>query len=304
MGAALGLAVALSRTRAPGGGASEGLVDDLLGWWRPDAVAVVAVLLVLAAYLRGVRAAHVSRIESAVVRSWPLWRTVTAAAGAALALVALGAPARPRSAMVLTVGIAQYVVIAVVVPILVALAAPGALARVVRPPAPGAGVPRRWARVVGDPVNAFAILVAVTAAVWATPLGEAAMGNAPLHLLVMVSLLSAGTVLARSVLDTDPLAGLRPARDRAIVVLATGGFLIGFSAALYAREPLPGTTAAGLGVVSAAQVVIDQHRAAALLLAVAIALVLAAAVALVLHRRSDSTAVAAGAGRVPAPSRG
>ena len=61
----------------------------------------------------------------------------------------------------------------------------------------------RLTRAVSDPVNAFALLVAVTAAVWATPLGAAAMGSAPLHLLMLVSLLSAGTALSRSVLDID-----------------------------------------------------------------------------------------------------
>ena len=300
MGAAMGLAVALSRTAAPsrgGGGTPNGLVDDLLGWWRPDAVAVVAVVLALAAYLRGVRASRDARIDPNVVAGWPLRRTGAAVTATALALIALGAPARPKSAVVLTVGIAQYLAVAVVVPVLVALAAPGVLARLVRSPAAVGGPSRRWAKTASDPVNAFALLVAVTGAVWATPVGAAAMGSAPLHLLVLVSLLSAGTVLSRSVLDVDLPAG-RSARDRAIVALALGAFLTGFAAALGSREPLPGTTAAGAGVASVAEVVTDQHRAAALLLAAAICVVVTAAAVLVQHRRDRVT----GSGRQANPA--
>ena len=90
MGAAMGLAVALSRTAAPsrgGGGTPNGLVDDLLGWWRPDAVPVVAVVLALAAYLRGVRASRDCRIDPSVAVGWPLRRTGAAVAAAALAPV-------------------------------------------------------------------------------------------------------------------------------------------------------------------------------------------------------------------------
>jgi hypothetical protein len=122
-------------------------------------------------------------------------------------------------------------------------------------------------------------------------LGAAVLGNAALDLLVLASTVVAGTAVSLSVFDVDPRTGGprtggRSVRDGAIVTLATGVFLTGFAAALGGRDPLPGTTAAGAGVASVAQVVADQHRAAGLLLAVAACLVVVAAAALVRDRRA------------------
>jgi hypothetical protein len=139
------------------------------------------------------------------------------------------------------------------------------------------------------------------------------MGNAALHLLVLASTVVAGTAVSLSVFDIDqrtgwprtgdPRTGGRSVRDGAIVTLATGVFLTGFAAALGGRDPLPGTTAAGAGVASVAQVVADQHRAAALLLAVAACLIVAAA-ALVRDRRARRSPEVGGSpevGRVTLP---
>jgi cytochrome c oxidase assembly factor CtaG len=134
-------------------------------------------------------------------------------------------------------------------------------------------------------VNAFVLLVAVTAAVWATPLGSAATKNQLLHLLVEVATLASGTLLFRSVLEPDPRRARLSVRDRAVLLTVTAGFLSGFGLALATRAPVPGTTAAGAGIASVAQVLTDQHRAAALLFTAAVALAGAAAVQLAGARR-------------------
>jgi hypothetical protein len=66
----------------------------------------------------------------------------------------------------------------------------------------------------------------------------------------------------------------------------TGGFLTGFAAALATRRAVPGTTAAGAGVVSVEQVLADQHRAAFVLVAVALVLASAAAATLLRARQT------------------
>ena len=126
-------------------------------------------------------------------------------------------------------------------------------------------------------MKAFLLLVAVTAGVWATPVSGAATRSALLHLVVEGAALVAGTALFRSVLEASTVSGRLPVRDRVILLLVTGGFLGGFATALGTRTPVPGTTVAGAGVVSVAQVLSDQHRAATLLVAVAVALVALAA---------------------------
>jgi putative copper resistance protein D len=282
MAAVSGLAVALSRTAAPTPPAGA-LLPARLGWWQPDVLAIVVVLVALGCYLAGVRAAGCLAFVRPGHPGWPAWRTASAVLAAVVAVVVTGAPARPSSAVVVTVGVAQLVVLSVVVPVLVALAAPGRLHRLVRADAPQSA-PSPVTRVLRDPVNAFLLLVAVTAAVWATPVGSLAALNEPVHQVVELAAVVAGTALFRSALEGDAVAGLLSARDRAVLLLVTGGFLTGFAAALATRRPLPGTTSAGAGVVSVDQVLADQHRAAVVLVAVALVLA-SAAVATLLRRR-------------------
>ena len=283
MAAVSGLAVALSRTAAPTPPAGA-LLPSRLGWWQPDVLAVVLVLVLLGVYLTGVRMAGCLAFVRPGHPGWPRWRTAAAVLAAVVTLVVTGAPARPSSAVVVTVEVLQFVVLAVVVPVLVALAAPGRLHRLVRDDA-ATDQPSRLTRLLRDPVNAFLLLVAVTAAVWATPLGTLATLNEPLHQVVELAALVAGTALFRSAIEGNAVTGLLAARDRAVLLVVTGGFLTGFAAALATRRAVPGTTAAGAGVVSVEQVLADQHRAAIVLVAVALVLA-SAAVATLLRARS------------------
>jgi putative copper resistance protein D len=286
MGAVSGLAVALSRTAAPTP-ASGTLLRTTFGWWQPDVLAIVVVALALGVYLAGVRSSGYVALVRPGSPGWPAWRTGAAALAAVVAVVATGAPARPSSDVVVTVGVVQYLALAVVVPVLVALAAPGRLGRLVRGDEAGTPDPATAVtRALRDPVNAFLVLVGVTAGVWATPVGSAATSSQPLHQLVELAALLAGTALFRAALEGNAVTGVLAVRDRAVLLLVTSGFLTGFGAALATRSTLPSATAAGAGVVSVGQVVADQHRAAALLVAVALVLASGAVAALLRSRQT------------------
>jgi cytochrome c oxidase assembly factor CtaG len=295
MAAATGLAVALSRTPAPSAVEGKDLLPSGFGWWQPDVVALVVVVAALATYLNGVRLANCLGFVRPGHPAWSRTRTAAAVLAALVALVATGTPARPSTAVVVSVQVAQFLALAVVVPVLVAFAAPGELDHLVRP---GAGSPSRSGRVVRvlrDPVNAFLLLVGITAVVWATPVGYLATRSQPLHLAVEAAVLVGGTALFRSVIEGHPVNGPLSVRDRSIVLLVTAVFLTGFAAALGTREPLPGTTAAGAGVVSIGQVLADQHRAAALLVVAAVALAAAAVAGLLRARRPSERKTTAAA---------
>jgi putative copper resistance protein D len=287
MAGAMGLAVALSRTPAPDAALGKDTLPTGIGWWQPDVIAVVVILAALAAYLNGVRMASALGFVRPGHPGWPRARTAAAVLAAVVAIVMTGAPPRPPSAVVVTVGIAQFLALTVVVPVLVALAAPGQLDRLLRPGAAQGAPASRVVRLLRDPVNAFLLMIAATAATWATPLGSAATRSQSLHLLVEGLALVAGTTLFRCMLEGGPTSGRLGGRDRAILLLVTAGFLAGFAAALATREPVPGTTAAGAGVASVAQVLTDQHRAAALLVAVAVALAVTAAAGVLQGRRTS-----------------
>ena len=287
MAVVTGLAVALSRTPAPSAPAGGSQVlAPVTGWWEPDVVATLLAMLALATYLNGVRLVRCLRFVSPAVAPWSRGRTVAAVLAAVVVIVTTGAPLRPPTSVIVSVGTAQYLALAVVVPVLVALAAPARLYRLVRPTASEPPTPGWLARALRDPVNAFVLLVAVSAAVWATPLGSAATKNQLLHLVVEIATLASGTLLFRSVLEPDPRSGRLSGRDRAVLLTVTAGFLSGFGLALATRAPVPGTTAAGAGIASVAQVLTDQHRAAALLFTAAVALAGAAAVQLAGARRT------------------
>jgi hypothetical protein len=109
------------------------------------------------------------------------------------------------------------------------------------------------------------------------------------HEVVELAAVVAGTALFRSALEGNVVAGLISARDRAVLLLVTGGFLAGFAAALATRRPVPSTTSAGAGIVSIPQVLADQHRAGAVLLTVALVLASAAVASLLQARQAGDS---------------
>ncbi|MDQ4085809.1 MAG: bifunctional copper resistance protein CopD/cytochrome c oxidase assembly protein [Actinomycetota bacterium] len=257
MAATVGVAVALARTPPPAGatadvpshGAGHPTLGDevepftfvrILTEWRPEAISLALVAILFACYLAGARRLH-RRGES-----WPWPRTAAAATAAAVALVATSGGLATYSTATFSLQVAQFLVMLVVVPALVTLSAPVTLAAsAVRPGEAGPerpGLPAvlrspaaAW---LLDPLNTLILVTVLVFGLYATPLLEASLRSAPLHLSVNIATLAAGFLLWSAVLGRDPLV---PARPRAYRLWVLAGFLVllgGIAARIHGSEVL------------------------------------------------------------------
>jgi cytochrome c oxidase assembly factor CtaG/putative copper export protein len=256
MAATVGIAVALSRTPSPAGAAadipSHGTGHPTLGdnvqrftllrlvtEWRPEAISLVILAVLLGAYLAGVR-----RLRHRGER-WPWPRTVAAAAATGIALVATSGGLATYSTATFSLLVAQFLVLLVVVPALVSLSAPVTLAATaVRPgsgpeatqvPFPLRTPAASW---LLDPLNTLIVATVMVFGLYATPLLTASLRSAPLHLAVNLATLAVGCLLWSAVLARDPLT---PARARAYRLWVLIGFLAllgGIAARIYASDVL------------------------------------------------------------------
>lgn len=238
MAATIGLAVALSRTPPPpatvvvpehgvghptlGQDVEPFTVLSMVTQWRPDALALVAIALGLGAYALGIR-----RLAARGQR-WPVWRTAAASAAAVVALFALCGGLAAYSTALMSVQVGQLITLAVVVPALVAVSAPLALALSVRderfddtgPTGLVSALRSRPAQVLGDPVNALGLLVVLVVVLYATPLLELSMRNFAVHLVVGAVAVAAGGLFFWGVLGADPTPQPRSRRDRVLLLSA------------------------------------------------------------------------------------
>ena len=195
MGAASGLAVALSRTPPPApslvpqhgsGHASLPAAVEPISWLslatavRPNAVALLVVAGAWLAYRAGVR-----RFE-ATGGTWPSSRTRAADAAAVLALLALCSGVATYAPAMLSMQVVQLLVMVLAVPALVARSAPRQLTS-----RPGPGGP--WADLVAGGVAVGVLIVLV----YRTPLIEWSQQSHWTHLLVLL----AGSVAGFSYVD-------------------------------------------------------------------------------------------------------
>ncbi len=248
MAATVGVAVALSRTPGPvdqatlerlGRSAGPGLVEpfsltQLAHDWRPEPVLTTVVVLALAAYLTGVR-----HRETA----WPLGRSTAAVGAATVAVATLGLPTGYDDRPLLAVQVTQTLVLALVVPTLVALAAPWPLRN-------GGFAISPTSRVL-QPISGFVVLVATVAIVLQPSVRALSATSTPAHLVVLAAALGAGAWFACGL-----LAPSTSARQRAEVLGASAVFLAALAAAL-AAAPGPGAATA-----AAAAQLADEQRAA------------------------------------------
>jgi cytochrome c oxidase assembly factor CtaG/putative copper export protein len=289
MAAVIGLAVALGRTPYPaaaGAGAvpAHGIGHDTLSFevlpwsparvlteWRPDAVVLTAVGLAVVAYLVGVR--HLARRG----QRWPRRRTASAMVGLATAMIALCGGLASYSTAMFSMQVAQLLVMATVVPLLLTLGMPLVLVREVRgggdADATSTGPPLlagRTARALGNPVNGLLLMVATIVGLYTTPLFEMSLRYFTLHLLVNVLAFAGGLVFFWSVMGVDELPERRGGTDRALVVIAFLLFLAGFGAVLVHGDGIYGTrwfTELGWAWVDP---VVDQRRGGAVVWAVTV----------------------------------
>ena len=292
MATAIGLAVALGRTPAPavaGAGAVPAhgsghatLPWEVLPWsparvlteWRPDAIVLTAVGLAVVAYLVAVR-----RLARRGQR-WPARRTASAMAGLATATFALCGGLASYATALFSMQVAQLLVLATVVPLLLTLGMPLALVLQVREsgdidaasPSPRHLLAGKAARVLGNPVNGLLLLVAVLVGLYATPLFELTLRYFTLHLLANVLALAGGLVFFWSVLGVDVLPERRGLKDRAMVGTLFLLFLAAFGAVLVGSDGLYGArwfTDLGWSWVDPA---VDQRRGGAVVWAFALGL--------------------------------
>lgn len=205
MGAAVGMAVALSRTPGAtsngflgrairGVGPGENLqslsLADVLGDWRPEPIVSAAVLIALLAYVRAVRAAA----ERGVRR--PARLTRYAVGATALAVFAAGLPTSYDGRGVLALQAGQFLILAVAAAGLAVAARPGELAR----PGRGSSSGRDWwSDLTADPTTGVVVLLAVAIGVLLSPLRSLVAANAPLRALVLAGSIGAGAVCWQSV---------------------------------------------------------------------------------------------------------
>ncbi len=224
MAAAVGLAVALSRTAPPPGvlgaaGATHGGfsasvrglppldLEALLTQWRPDAIVVTVLLVSAGAYLHGVH--HLRRTGL----SWSRRRTAAMMSGLVLTLMMLCSGVATYANAVLSMQTVQVLTLAVTTPILVTTGRPVLLFRTCNGQ-PTDELRSGWLRGLADPVNGLATLLAVLTVLYATPLLGLSLRNPAAQLLVAVAALVGGLLFFWPLLGKDWVPAPRPSKDR------------------------------------------------------------------------------------------
>jgi cytochrome c oxidase assembly factor CtaG len=229
-GAVVGLAMALSRTTPPrptlaakaehvghamatGDHALLGYpmpprpsVGSMLTWWLPEPLFVVAALGAAGLYLAGVRRLRRSN------HRWPLRRTAAWVAGCLVVVAATSTGVAQYAPTLSSVYLIRHMLVAVVVPLLLMLAAPTELARAVLPlsddvewPGPrewlAAAVHSRAVRLIDKPVLVLVAFASGFPIVYFGGLYEAALRSPAVHLGLLLWSVLAGMMFFRVLLS-------------------------------------------------------------------------------------------------------
>jgi cytochrome c oxidase assembly factor CtaG/putative copper export protein len=268
MAGTVGVAVALSRTPPPAGapvdipahGSGHPTLGDnvapfglahVFTDWRPEAISLAVLATLLGFYVAGV--VRLRRHGD----TWPWPRLAAAVAAFAGGLVATSGGLAAYSTATFSLQVAQFLVLLVVVPVLVAVSAPVSLIVAVRGTdrvrdraAVGAddGQPARsqlprtlrspQAQWLLDPLNMLIVCTVLVFVQYATPLLQASLASAPLHLAVNLCTLAVGCLLWWSVLAVDPVAEPRPLAYRMWVLAGFGLLLGGIAVRIYLSNVL------------------------------------------------------------------
>ncbi|MEV0453856.1 cytochrome c oxidase assembly protein [Catellatospora methionotrophica] len=238
--AVMGLAAVLSRTPAPESGTVEDPAVELLGFampapfnlgnvvtaWLPEPLFIAAALAATVAY-----GAAVWRLHARGDR-WPALRLWCWLGGWALVVVATSSGLARYGPLLFSVHMTQHLILAMIAPMLLVLAAPVTLAlRALRPDTdplwPG---PRTWltgfvhgrlARLAAHPLVALALYAGSLYAVYMSGLYEAALRSHALHLLLYAHFLAAGYLFFWVVMGADRAPRPLAYPLRLIVLLAS-----------------------------------------------------------------------------------
>ncbi|MFB7937196.1 cytochrome c oxidase assembly protein, partial [Streptomyces sp. NPDC056049] len=255
MAAALGLAVALSRTPPPDTGAVPRTpAEELLGFpmppplggfpWTPlftewhfdplFAFGTAAAALLYAAGVRRLRARG---------DAWPVGRTLAWMAGLAVTVLATMSGLAVYGKVMMSVHMGQHMILAMTVPILLVLGAPATLALRTLPTAPASGpdgarelllrlLHSRYVKVLSHPVAASALFIGSAFAVYHTSLFETLMRSHLGHMVMLVHFLAAGLLFFWVIIGIDPGPRRPPHLGRLFVLILTMPFHSWFSISL------------------------------------------------------------------------
>ncbi|HEX6232766.1 MAG TPA: cytochrome c oxidase assembly protein [Jiangellaceae bacterium] len=225
MAAAIGLAVALSRTEppVPEDPGRISVARSLLGFpippeptawrlitqWYPDTAFLLGCLAAVLLYAAGVR-----RLRRRGDR-WPVGRTVAWMGGVGLVAFVQTSGLMTYGMTMLSVHMGQHLILMMVCPVLLVLGGPVTLAlRAVAPARRGERGPREWLlavtqsralRVLTNPLVALALFVSGPFIVYFTGLFEVAMRNHNGHTLMSLHFLLTGYLFYEVLVGIDPL---------------------------------------------------------------------------------------------------
>jgi putative copper resistance protein D len=211
----------------------------------------VAIGVIVAGIAYGVAARRVTTKG----RAWPVGRSVAFAAALAVALATI-----PIGDASFTRHMLEHVGLGMVVPVLVALAAPVTLALQGGGPASRAGLRRALrspgGRVLGHPVVGFAAFGVSLAVLYLTPLLQLSVENVVVHVLVHGHLVLVGCVFLVPVIGVDVLPHPVPFGARLLALIAAVPFHAFLALAI----------ASGDEPLAAAYPSLDDQRSAAAIL--------------------------------------
>ncbi|MDX3521987.1 cytochrome c oxidase assembly protein [Streptomyces scabiei] len=263
MAAAMGLAVGLSRTPAPGGGDAEvSPAEELLGFamppplgdfpwtplftqWHFDPLFAFGTAAAALLYLAGVRKLRLRGDK------WPVGRTISWLLGLAVTVVATMSGLAVYGKVLFSVHMGQHMILAMTVPILLVLGAPATLALRALPAVPK-GEPdgpremllkvlhSRYVKLLSHPAVASILFIGSAFVVYYTSLFETLMRSHLGHVFMLLHFLAAGLLFFWVVIGIDPGPRRPPHLGRLFVLILTMPFHSWFSISLMSSTALIG----------------------------------------------------------------
>lgn len=231
MGAGLGLAAALARTPLPptpgdplghdatGGDVAELSLTSLVTAWRPDAIVLLVLGLSVLWYLHSVRSLRGAGI------GWPVARSAAFVSGILVALVALCSGVAAYAPLLLSLHLAQLLVVLLVVPPLLLLGRPLTLATSTGRGGPPPGV----ARALANPATGAVATCVLLTLLLRTALVTWSLSSPWWHLLVLAAATGCGLALLWPALGTGEPPERRSGPEQAgwLLTVAVGLTVLG-----------------------------------------------------------------------------
>lgn len=194
--------------------------ERMLTTWTVDAVTIVVVVVAAAAYLYGVRRLRVAGA------SWSTGRCVLWVLGLLVVLVATSSSVAVYDTTLFSAHAVQHMLLSLLAPVPLALAAPITLALRTLPKRPRRILVRllhsRFSKVVAHPLTAYALFVVSPFVLYYSPLYEASLRNDLLHNLAHVHYVLGGFLLFAVILALDPLPHRMPFVFRIMMIIGLG----------------------------------------------------------------------------------